>query len=276
MERQTKRTKKLEPRRDTAGVDGTKKTSLTKKLEPRRDAARTASYDKRDGDDLEQDAGDNDGGDDDLKQDAGGDDDIKQDDGDDDDFEPDDGDDDDFEQDGGDDGKRRNKSVVTNKQRRQRCKMPSSPRTRERHQRAQRLFKLPKGYHCVSESNFLQLLTGTKTRLGGPWLKGVSRKACSDGIRDAYYDIYVREQIDWASFSLLNFYMDDVEAFTYMDSSPDGLHQRLIDLLCMIVFLQILRIRALRHHQIVLSSKRTAAITRNLNQSESTSPMQSP
>ena len=113
--------------------------------------------------------------------------------------------------------------------------MPSSPRTRERQQRAQRMFRLPRGYHRVSESNLLQLLGGSKTRLSQPLLPQGKAKACSDGKRDAYYDIYVREQIDRASFTLLNFHMDDVEAFTYMDSPPDALHERLIDLPCMIV-----------------------------------------
>ena len=215
--KKTRLTKKLEPRRDTAGADDTKKTRRTKQMGrtkqvgPRRDVDSTASYDKKDDDDeLEQDAGEED----------------------DDQFEPEAWDDDDYEQDGADDGRRRKKNGVT---RRERCKMPSSPRTRERHQRAQRMFRLPRGYHRVSESNLLQLLGGSKTRLSQPRSPQGNIKACSDGKRDAYYDIYVREQIDRASFTLLNFHMDDVEAFTYMDSPPDALHQRLIDLPCMIV-----------------------------------------
>jgi hypothetical protein len=215
LEKKTKRTKKLrkklEHRQDAVGVDDTKNTRRTKKLEPRRDAARTASYDNSD--DYTKDSGEDD-------------------DGDEEDLEQDDGDEDDLEQ---DDGERRNKTVVTNKPRRKRCKRPSSPRTRERHQRAQKMFKLPDGYHHVSESNLLRLLGGTKTTLKPNHPDWSTGRACSDSIRDAYYDTHVREQIDRASFSLLNVYMDDVEAFTYMDSTPDGLHQRLIDLPCIIV-----------------------------------------
>ena len=91
---------------------------LQKEVESRRDAASTASYDS--GDDYIDDSSAGDGEDEDS-------------------------------------GERRVETVTTINPRRQRCQKPSSPRTRERHRRAQRIFDLSDSYQRVFEYSLLWL-----------------------------------------------------------------------------------------------------------------------
>jgi hypothetical protein len=178
----TRRTKKLEHRRDAAGVDDTKKTGPTRKLEPHREAARTASHDSAD--DHTDDGNEEDEGEIEHCHDDSGNSNDDEDDGDAEDsseYE----DEDDLEQ----DSSERGVTTVTMNTWRQRCKRPSSPGTQERHRRAQRKSKLPDGYRRVSKSNFLRLLRGKTTKLAPVYLYQNNAKACFDGISDAYYDI---------------------------------------------------------------------------------------